>query len=130
MQEQEEIEKVNYHTIEFLNVNGIDASSGIDIIGDEKTYDTMLKDFYSNLKQRFNKIIEDKASNNLDDYLTETSSLKKDSNYYGLNKLYELAKDQEINAKLYNYKYLNEHFKEYQDEIVRVIAVLERYFES
>lgn len=129
MQEQEEIEKVNYHTIEFLNVNGIDASSGIDIIGDEKTYDTMLKDFYSNLKQRFNKIIEDKASNNLDDYLTETSSLKKDSNYYGLNKLYELAKDQEINAKLYNYKYLNEHFKEYQDEIVRVIAVLERYFE-
>ncbi len=126
---QEEVEKTNYHTIEFLDVNGIDAVSGIDIIGDEKTYESMLKEFYSNLKKRFNKIIEDKATNNLDDYLKETSLLKKDCNYYGLNKLYELSKDQEINAKLYNYKFLNEHFREYQDEIVRVIAVLEKYFE-
>ena len=126
---QEELEKPNYHTIDFLSVNGIDALSGIDIIGDDKTYESMLKEFYSNLKHRFNKIIEAKASNNLDDYLKETSLLKKDSNYYGLNKLYEISKDQEINAKLFNYKFINEHFREYQDEIVRVIAVLEKYFE-
>lgn len=127
---QEETEKTNYHTLEFLEVNGIDGKSGINIIGDSKSYDEKLQEFYSNLKSQFNKIIECKASNDIVGYLKVTSELKKYSNYYGLNKLYEISKDQEINIKMKNYKFINEHFREYQDEIVRVIAVLGRYFDN
>lgn len=115
-------------TIDFLKQNGIDVQSGIDILGDEATYMSMLAEFHRTIRDRFSALIEYKASKDFKKYSMESYSLKSDANYFGFTKLYELAKEHEIKSSEENFDYIVEHFKEYEDEIVRIMNVLNTYY--
>lgn len=115
-------------TIDFLKQNGIDVQSGIDILGDEDTYMSMLAEFHRTIRDRFSALIEYKASKDFKKYSMESYSLKSDANYFGFTKLYELAKEHEIKSSEENFDYIVENFKEYEDEIVRIMNVLNTYY--
>ena len=43
-------------SFDFLVANGINVQSGIDILGDSETYDSMLKEFHNLSRSKYSKI--------------------------------------------------------------------------
>ena len=60
-------------------------------------------------------------------YSIVVHSLKSDAKYFGFEKLAELALDHETKSKENNVEYVNEHFNELKNEIMNVIALVEKY---
>ncbi len=111
-------------SLAYLNANGVDVVSGIEILGNEENYEKMLKDFSSTVKNKYNKLIDSKASRNLKDYADVSNDIKTSSNYLGLNKLYELSKDHAFKAECDDYNYIVENFKEFDDELTKMIGII------
>ena len=117
-------DKNDPHSLAYLNANGVDVVSGIEILGNEESYEKMLKDFSSTVKNKYNKLIDSKASRNLKDYAEVSNDIKTTANYLGLNKLYELSKDHAFKAENDDYNYIVENFKEYDDELTKIIGTI------
>lgn len=111
-------------SLAYLNANGVDVVSGIEILGTEENFDKMLKDFSSTIKNKYNKLIDSKASRNLKDYADVSNEIKTSSNYLGLNKLYEISKDHAFKAECDDYNYIVENFKEFDDELTKMIRII------
>lgn len=122
------IAAIDKHSIEYLKINDIDVESGINILGDLETYNSMLKQFHKTSKDIFGKLIEYKATKDTEKYAEQSYYLKNNANYFGFVKLCEYAKDHELKAKDNDFNYISEHFKEYDDELMRIVDVLNEYF--
>ncbi len=112
------------HSLAYLNANAVDVVSAIEILGDEDTFEKMLKEFSTTIKNKHNRLIDSKATQNLKDYATAANDIKTTANYVGLNKLYEIAKDHAYKAECNDFNYIAENYKVFDDELNRVIGVL------
>ncbi len=111
-------------SLAYLNANGVDVVSGIEILGTEENFEKILKEFSTSIKNKYNKLIDSKATRNLKDYADVSNDIKTSSNYLGLNKLYEISKDHAFKAECDDYNYIVENFKEFDDELNKVIGIL------
>ena len=55
-------------SLAYLNANGVDVVSGIEILGTEENFEKILKEFSTSIKNKYNKLIDSKATRNLKDY--------------------------------------------------------------
>jgi hypothetical protein len=115
------------HSLTYLEASGIDATAAIDILGDKDTFDRRLRDFASLAKSKYGSLMECKASLDMAKYSIESEALKKECNYLGIKKLFVMAKKHEQESKSGDSTYVIDHFKEYEDEIKRIIEVVEAY---
>ena len=115
------------HTLAYLTENGIDAQSGIDILGSEEEFNNRLKQFATVAKSKYGKLMDYKVAMNMKDYANESRELKELANYLGIDSLFVMSKVHENKATTGDNMYIIEHFKEYEDEIMKKINVVNEY---
>ena len=118
----------NKHGLAYLIANGIDANASIDILGDKDTFVNRLRNFSSLAKSKYGRLMECKANMNMAEYSKESEELKKECNYLGIDNLFIMAKAHEQKSRVGDTNYVIENFKEYEDEIMRIVKLTEEYF--
>ncbi len=117
----------NKHSLAYLEANGIDASAAIDILGDKDTFVARVKDFAPLAKSKYGNLMDCKATMDMKRYVEESAALKKECNVLGITNLFLMAKTHEQKALSGDTNYVIENFKEYEDEIMRIINIVNEY---
>ena len=113
-----------------LKNNGIDISSGIEILGDIDTYNDILKEFADNFKERLSKIEKYKNTSDMENYAIEVHAMKGDSKYLGFTKLADLALNHQLKSQDGDIDYINNNYSELITEANRVYKVINEYLNS
>lgn len=112
---------------EFLRLHGVDVDKALELLGDMEMYDETLKDYLSEVEEKFNRIQNYELDGNMADYAIEVHSLKSDSKYLGLMKLADIAYNHELASKENNISYVKEHFNELSEEYEKTLTILRNY---
>ena len=123
----EEVVVTDKHSLAYLKANGIDGESSIDILGSEDMFKNRLKEFEGLAKSKYGSLMDCKANMDMKKYAQESAILKKEANFLGINDLFIMAKAHEQKAISGDTNYVIENFKEYEDEIMRVIKIIQEY---
>ena len=115
------------HTKEFLESNGIVVDDGLKYLGTMEMYDDTLKEFLKDIADKVIKLNQYKLSQNMKDYSVIVHSIKSDCKYLGINKLADMAFNQELKSKDNNIEFINETFDEFMKEISEVVQILKKY---
>ena len=113
--------------IAFLTENGVDALTGISNMMDIDTYNEIMDDFYQGIDEELQKINNFKNINDMANYSILVHALKSNARSFGFNKLGEIAYAHELASKSNDINYVNEHYNELLDEVLRVKKIIETY---
>lgn len=108
--------------------NGVDLDGALLLLGDIETYDETLNTFISEINSKISDLKKYKETKDMNNYSILIHSLKSDAKYLGFSHLAELALDHELMSKDGKQDYIDEHFKELNDEFDRVIKLSSDYF--
>lgn len=111
----------------YLIENEIDVLKGIELLGDQETYDSIMIDFLNGYTERMNKIASYKDSGDMSNYQIEVHSLKSDSKYLGFMKLAEIAYRHEMASKERDISSINQTYSDLINEANRVVLVSQNY---
>ena len=111
----------------YLLDNGIDYNKGVELFGDIETYKEMLRDWYKEALDKFNKIKEALNNKDMKNYSVEVHSLKSDARYFGIDKLAAISLDHELKSKENDIKYVSENFKNLENEFNKIIEIVSNY---
>lgn len=107
--------------------NGVNLEKSLELFGDIATYNDNLDEFLDGVEKLLNDLNNYKSINDMGNYAIVVHSLKSDAKYYGFEKLAELALDHELKSKENNIDYVNNHFEELKNEILRVTELVQQY---
>ena len=107
--------------------NGVNLEKSLELFGDIATYNDNLDEFLDGVEKLLNDLNNYKSINDMGNYAIVVHSLKSDAKYYGFEKLAELALDHELKSKENNIDYVNNHFEELKNEIIRVTELVQQY---
>ena len=127
IKEEKEIKENNNNDINFLEENGIDIKSSLQLLGDIDTYNETVNDFIEENKKRLPQMQKLLKSKNLSEYAVLAHAIKSDSKYLGFTKLAELSLNQELKGKENNYEEITNGLRDYLNEISRITKVIEKY---
>ena len=111
----------------YLEKNGADINHALELLGDMDMYNMTIQDFVSEIDEKWNRICDALAKEDMDSYAIDVHSLKSDCKYLGFMGLADIAYDHELKSKEKNVSYVKEHFKALEEEYNRVIAVIKNY---
>lgn len=112
---------------QFLLNKGIDLEKALELLGDIQMYDMTLKDFVSEADNKWLRIKNDKQTSDLENYAIEVHSLKSDSKYLGFMRLADIAYQHELKSKDKDLNFVNNHFRELEDEYNKVMNIIDEY---
>ncbi len=115
------------NNIEYLKQNGVDIDKSLELLGDINTYNDLLKEFMSTIKEKINNLNNYKIQNDLDNYAILVHSLKSDSRYLGFTKLADICLQHELKSKENDMTYINNNFNLLLDEVKKVFNIVIRY---
>lgn len=107
--------------------NGVNLEKSLELFGDIATYNDNLDEFLDGVEKLLNDLNNYKSINDMGNYAIVVHSLKSDAKYYGFENLAELALDHELKSKENNIDYVNNHFEELKNEILRVTELVQQY---
>ena len=113
----------------FLEENGVDVSHALELLGDMEMYNMTIHDFYDDVSSKWDKIKEYKEQNNMSDYSIEVHSLKSDCKYLGFMKLADISYQHELKSKENDSNFIHYHFKELEEEYLKVYKIVKEYVE-
>ena len=125
--DSKKIKNKNTSNLSFLEENNIDVTNALNLLGDEETYNEMLKTFYADFDERLDKLRKCKVNKNMSEYSTLVHSIKSDAKYLGFMDLADLALDHEVHSKENNLDYIEQNFNQLLTELIRIKKVLESY---
>ena len=120
--DDEEVFDINY-----LEKNGINVKSAIELLGDMEMYDSTIKDFAMSASDKWNKIVEYKENSDMENYAIQAHSLKSDSKYLGLTDLADVSYNHELKAKENDFEYINTHFSEFEEQYNKTMKIVNNY---
>lgn len=115
---------------EYLEANGVDVNHGLELLGDMDMYNMTINDFMAEVEDKWNRIVEYKNSGDMENYSIEVHSLKSDCKYLGFMTLADVAYQHELKSKENDSTFVNDNFKELEDEYHKVLEVASKYVES
>ena len=115
-------------TINFLKENGIDVDAGIELLGDEEVYNSMLEEFQRNFVKKLDDIKKSYEEADMPNYAIYVHSLKSDSKYFGFTKLAEIAAAHEEQAKANNMLYVRNNYNALISEAENINNIMSDYF--
>ncbi len=125
------IENVNTNTEVFdrtyLENNGADINHALELLGDMDMYNATINDFVKEVDEKWDRINNEKNSNDMENYAIDVHSLKSDCKYLGFMGLADIAYHHELKSKEKDSNYVNEHFNELEVEYKRVLEVVKTY---
>ena len=107
--------------------NGVNLDKSLELFGDIATYNDNLDEFLEEAEKILRSLTSYKVDNDMYNYSILVHSLKSDAKYYGFEKLAELALNHEMNSKANNKAYIDEHFDELKDEVLRALNLVKQY---
>jgi len=113
--------------LNFLEENGIDTKTALDLLGDIDTYNDTLADFLTESDTRLPDIEKYKSEEDMANYAILVHAMKGDSKYLGFTKLAELSYNHQIESQNNNIDYINSHYEELIKEANRIIEVVKEY---
>ena len=111
-----------------LKNNNIDVDKGISLLGDIDMYNETIKDFYTGLDERVNKL--NNLKNDMPNYAIEAHALKSDSKYLGLNTLSSIALEHELKSKENDINFVNDNYSKLLEEIEKVRNIIKEYIDK
>ena len=107
--------------------NGVNLEKSLELFGDIATYNDNLDEFLDGVEKLLDDIKQYKEQNDMGNYAIVVHSLKSDAKYYGFEKLAELALNHELKSKENDIDYVNNHYNELKEEILRVTNLVQQY---
>ena len=123
----ESLEKVDRS---YLEENGVDVNHGLELLGDMEMYNSTMSDFVSEVSNKWDDIVKSKNNNDIEQYSILVHSLKSDCKYLGFMKLADIAYEHELKSKDKDYKYIEDHFNELENEFNKVYRIASKYVEK
>ena len=111
----------------YLEANGVDMNKSLELLGDMEMYNMTINDFTSEVENKWNDIVKYKNDNNMSEYAILVHSLKSDCKYLGFMTLADIAYQHELKSKENDSNFVNEHFKELEDEYLKVLNIAKEY---
>ena len=90
-------------------------------------YNATINDFVKEIDDKWDRINNEKNSNDMENYAIDVHSLKSDCKYLGFMGLADIAYQHELKSKENDSNYVNEHFAELETEYGRVLEVVKDY---
>lgn len=110
------------------NIKELDVSRAVKLLGSEKLYRTVLKEYFCAIDKKYDSILEHKNKEAWKDYTIEVHSLKSTSKQIGADHLSAMAAELEKAGNEGNIEYISEHTEEMLMEYLRLKEVLKPYF--
>lgn len=123
----ETIEKV--YDRKYLEDNGVDVNHALELLGDMDMYNMTISDFFSEVEDKWSKIVEYKETNNMPEYAILVHSLKSDCKYLGFMTLADISYQHELKSKENDEEFVNSHFSELEEEYKKVLEIARTYVE-
>ena len=111
----------------YLEKNGADINHALELLGDMDMYNATINDFVKEVDEKWDRINNEKNSNDMENYAIDVHSLKSDCKYLGFMGLADIAYQHELKSKENDSNYVNEHFAELETEYGRVLEVVKDY---
>jgi len=111
----------------YLEDNGVDVQTGLDLLGDMDMYNETMEDFLNEINEKYPNAKAYKEQGDMPNYAILVHSIKSDSKYLGFTKLAELAYEHELKSKDNDIEFVNNNFSSLEDEINRIIAIVKTY---
>lgn len=115
---------------EYLENNGVDMKRALELLGDMEMYNMTIRDFVYEADDKWEKIVNFKVREKMDDYSIEIHSLKSDSEYLGFMTLADIAYEHEKKSKEKNIAFINKDFERLEEEYKKILAVARKYVDS
>ena len=114
---------------DFLKENNVDLDKALEFLGDMEMYDMTMNDYLSEVEEKWQKIINYKNSNDMQNYAVEVHSLKSDAKYLGFMSLAEIAYQHELKSKENDVLFVSNNFEKLRTEYLKVLAIAKKYKE-
>ena len=111
----------------YLEENGVDVQTGLDLLGDMDMYNETMEDFLNEINEKYPKAKEYKEAGDMPNYAILVHSIKSDSKYLGFTKLAEMSYDHEMAGKNKDKAFADQHVRELLTEANRIIGVVKQY---
>ncbi len=111
----------------FLEDNGVDVKTGLELLGDMDMYNDTMGDFLEELESKNNDLIGFKEKDDMNNYSILIHSIKSDCKYLGFTHLAELAYEHELKSKEDDKEFINNNFDVLESEIEKVLGIVKKY---
>lgn len=113
--------------VNILTNNGINVSKSLELFGDMKTYDEMLKEFLAEVGNKFSEAKMYKESGDMANYAIIVHSLKSDFRYFGIDSVADMFYEHELAGKKNDMSFVTANFDKLMTEAHRMVDVLTLY---
>ena len=126
-EETENSESEEVYDEHYLEENGVDMNHALELLGDMEMYNMTISDFYKEIEEKWNKIVEYKEQDNMSEYAILVHSLKSDCKYLGFMTLADISYQHELKSKENDSTFVKEHFHELEKEYHKTLDVVQNY---
>ncbi len=120
----ESLEKVGR---EYLESHGCCVNHALELLGDMDMYNMTINDFMSEVESKWDKIVNYKDNNDMENYAIEVHSLKSDCKYLGFMTLADIAYEHELKSKANDSQFVVTNFERLETEYKKVLEVARTY---
>ena len=118
---------INKNNINYLKENGINISSSLELLGDIKTYNEILKEYVNGINEKITNLTNFKNNNDMENYAILVHSLKSESRYLGFDKLADICLQHELKSKENDATYVNNNFNILLTELNNILEIVKQY---
>ena len=118
---------INKNNINYLKQNGININSSLELLGDIKTYNEILKEYVNGVNEKITNLTNFKNTNDMENYAILVHSLKSESRYLGFDKLADICLQHELKSKENDATYVNNNFNILLTELNNILEIVKQY---
>ena len=111
---------INKNNINYLKQNGININSSLELLGDIKTYNEILKEYVNGVNEKITNLTNFKNNNDMENYAILVHSLKSESRYLGFDKLADICLQHDAT-------YVNNNFNILLTELNNILGIVKQY---
>ena len=124
---EEQNKPVEKYDRTYLEKNGFDVESGINLLGDIDMYNEMMSGFITESKNRIPLLKQYKDNCDMANYAILVHAQKSDSKYLGIKKLAEMSLEHEMKSKENNIDFINQNYDSLIDELNNTLEICKNY---
>ena len=124
---EEPVKELEFSDRDFLIQNGVDIDKALETLDTIEMYNSVLNDFVEEITDKWSRILEYKANEDMKNYAMEVHSLKSDCKYLGFTTLAELSYQHELKSKENDLDFVKENFSILESEYEKIIKIVKEY---
>ena len=118
---------INKNNINYLKEKGININSSLELLGDIKTYNEILKEYVNGINEKITNLTNFKNNNDMENYAILVHSLKSESRYLGFDKLADICLQHELKSKENDSTYVQNNFDILLTELNKILEIVKQY---